>query len=717
MIPPRPDGAHPLSTENPATATAPTALWVVPAAIDARVTRHVLDVAQVGLPGWNLAITAPKGPLLERLRELRTPVIPLPVEFGSATAVRSLRITVQRLRPQIVHSHLAKADFLAAIATAGLPVKLISTEHLIAPDRYLFHPNHAEARLVEAAHRLRLTRFSRVIAVSASTKRDMTDRWKTRTPITVVLNGVDRPDPVPEREPGLRFLSLTRLVPEENVDMTLRAFALIAAQHPDARLTVGGQGPESTRLRILAGRLGVFGSIDFLESIEADEAMASHDVILQPSRSDNCSYTLLDAAAHGMGVAASPTGGNAEILPLRSIAALDDDAGFARVAVEQALNPSARPVLGPQVPTVAGMTERIVGEYETALGTHPHDEVAPAAPESARAKAPLPANAGDNDRPLASGPVPEVSVVIAYYKEPDLLARQLNALSLQESAPQFEVVIADNEGSSLLSDVVRPFHNALDVHTIDASDRSGQDHARNQGVAAARGTLIALCDQDDIVSPGWLAALAAPLRESDVLVTGPLRLDRINSRVSWLTGQGLDANADHPSPVLSVPVTYLDYLPVAIGCNIGMRRSTFLALGGFDETLPGDEDSDLTWRSIESGIPLQVEPAALVDYRLRSTARRVFHQRRTYMIYQAAFWVRSKRLGRPIRGMSFRWTATETLRLAPAGLYSLVSGPDERYAFAAHAGNILGNLQGQLQYRIIPRLPRIISSTRRRKTK
>jgi GT2 family glycosyltransferase len=302
----------------------------------------------------------------------------------------------------------------------------------------------------------------------------------------------------------------------------------------------------------------------------------------------------------------------------------------------------------------------------------------------------------------ASSPTPEASVIIAYYKEPDLLARQLRALSLQENAPRFEVIIADNEGSSILPDVVRPFHNELDVHTIDASDRSGQDHARNQGVAAARGTLIALCDQDDIVSPSWLAALVAPLRESDVLATGPLRLDRINSRISWLTGQGLDASADPPSPVLSVPVIYLDYLPAAVGCNIGMRRSTFLALGGFDETLPGDEDSDLTWRCIENGIPLQVEPAAIVDYRLRSTAREVFHQRRTYMIYQTAFWVRSKSLGRPIRGMSFRWTITETLRLAPASLQSLLKGPDEQYAFAAHAGNILGNLEGQLKYRVIP---------------
>ncbi|AOZ47570.1 glycosyltransferase [Acidipropionibacterium acidipropionici] len=347
---------------------APTALWVVPVSDLAGVARHVLDVARVGLPGWRLVVTAPEGPLLQKLRELGIDVVPIGTGFGTLAGLQAMRATVRRIRPRIVHSHLAKADLFAAAATVGQPVRLVSTEHHISPDRYMFHPNHAEARLMEAAHHVRLTRFSRVIAVSASTRRDMLARWRTRTPITVILNGVDRPDPDPVREPGLRFLSLTRLSAEKNVETTLRVFALILAEHPDAILTVAGQGPELQRLQEMAADLGLGEAVAFPGFVDASEAMAGHDVILQPSRSDNCSYTLLDAAAQGMGVAASPIGGNPEILPMRCIAALDDDAGFARVAVEQALDLSARPVLGPQVPTVAQMAARIVAEYRIATG-------------------------------------------------------------------------------------------------------------------------------------------------------------------------------------------------------------------------------------------------------------------------------------------------------------------------------------------------------------
>ncbi|MDK7740920.1 glycosyltransferase, partial [Veillonella nakazawae] len=76
--------------------------------------------------------------------------------------------------------------------------------------------------------------------------------------------------------------------------------------HPEATLTVAGTGEEDTSLKTLAHRLGLDDKVSFPGFADPDEAMASHDVIVQPSKSDNCSYTLLDALAFGMGVAASP---------------------------------------------------------------------------------------------------------------------------------------------------------------------------------------------------------------------------------------------------------------------------------------------------------------------------------------------------------------------------------------------------------------------------
>ncbi|WP_130866405.1 glycosyltransferase [Acidipropionibacterium timonense] len=345
----------------------PIALWVCPVSNLAGVARHILDVASVGVPGWRLVVTAPEGPLLDRLRELGTPVVVLPVEEGTRAAVASLRHTIRALRPRIVHSHLARADFLATMASVGTGVTLVSTEHHIPPDRFMFHATLPSAMVMETAHHVRLRRFSRVIAVSASTKRDMLKWWHTATPITVILNGVDRPPVPPTREPGLRLLSLTRLSPEKSVRTTVRAFAHIAHDHPDATLTIAGTGPEDAHLRHLVTSLGLDDRVAFPGFVDPVEAMANHDVILQPSKSDNCSYTLLDAVAAGMGVAASPVGGNVEILPSQCIADFDGAEALARVAVSQGLDTSVRPHLASAVPTVPQMAHAIANEYRKVL--------------------------------------------------------------------------------------------------------------------------------------------------------------------------------------------------------------------------------------------------------------------------------------------------------------------------------------------------------------
>lgn len=345
-----------------------TALIVVPVSNLAGVARHVLDLTEAGVRGWRLVVTAPEGPLTEALRHQGVPVVPIALDtLPVPRAITALRVLVARLGPAIVHSHLARADILAALATVGQRTALVTTEHHIPPDRFMFHSTLPAAMAMETVHRLRLERFAQAIAVSGSTARDMRRWWKARLPIEVILNGVDRPDRPIERPAGLRFLSLTRLSPEKNVDQAIRAFGIVAAAHPDASMTIGGTGPELERLQRLATDLGLADMVSFPGFLASEEAMAAHDVIVQPSRSDNASYTLLDAVAYGMGVAASPIGGNPEILPAQCIAPYVDEA-IAAVMVDQALNPQRRPELPPAVPTVAGMAQQVGGVYDRAMG-------------------------------------------------------------------------------------------------------------------------------------------------------------------------------------------------------------------------------------------------------------------------------------------------------------------------------------------------------------
>lgn len=346
----------------------PLVLWVSPVSNLAGVARHILDVARVGLPGYRLVVTAPEGPLLDRLRELDCPVVPLAVDDQSvARTVRTLRATIQRLRPVIVHSHLAKADFLVTMATVGLPVALVSTEHHIQHDPLIFHGTRAKAWSRQFAHHIRIRRFRALIAVSESTKRDMLRFWRPTAPITVIPNGIDRDTPTP-RAPGLRLLSLARLAPEKNVGATLRAFQRVVRDHPEARLTVAGEGDREAELRSLATDLGIDHAVDFAGFLDSAQAMADHDVLVQPSLADNFSYSLLEAINAGMGVVASPVGGNPEILPPQCIVSADDPMAIARAIVGQGRCLDLRPTLPKSVPTVAGMTECIAAVYLKVVG-------------------------------------------------------------------------------------------------------------------------------------------------------------------------------------------------------------------------------------------------------------------------------------------------------------------------------------------------------------
>ena len=345
----------------------PIALWVAPVSNLAGVARHLIDVAEHGLPGYRLVVTTPDGPLLRRLRSLDIPVVPWAIEGRPVHDVlRDLRTTIRRSTPAVVHSHLAKADFLAAMASVGLPTTLISTEHHIQADQSVFHGSAFKARSRQLAHHARIRRFDALLAVSASTERDMKRHWRPTVPITVVRNGVDRL-PTRERPAGLRLLSLTRLSSEKNLDTSLRVFAKVHQQHPEARLTIAGEGPDGDRLRRLATDLHLNDTVTFPGFVDASSAIERHDVLLQPSLADNLSYTLLDAVNAGMGVVASDLGGNPEILPKRCLAGADDVDALASKAIEQGLRPDVRPELPATIPTVAQMVDQIVGVYEATL--------------------------------------------------------------------------------------------------------------------------------------------------------------------------------------------------------------------------------------------------------------------------------------------------------------------------------------------------------------
>ena len=355
--------------------SAPVALWYAPVADVGGVARHLCDAARAGIPGFRMVFAVPAGPLADELRTIGAAVVtgPFSPQDGPRRSVPALRRLLRALRPSVLHSHLAYADLVAAAAVTGRKaadsarIRLITTEHGIAADAQLYQSNALTAKLKQQLHALRLRRTDRLIAVSDSTREQVLAQWGSGAPVTVIRNGIDRPaDPAPARS-GLRVLSLARLAPEKRISALLDAFALVAAEHPGAQLTLAGEGPLREDLDAQVKHLNLAERVTLPGVMDGPAAIAEHDVVVQLSAWENLSYTLLDAAAAGLGVVATDVGGNREITQGVGLVNAADPAAVAAMIVRQGLEPDQRPLLPDSVPSVSGMTEQIAEVYWEAM--------------------------------------------------------------------------------------------------------------------------------------------------------------------------------------------------------------------------------------------------------------------------------------------------------------------------------------------------------------
>jgi glycosyltransferase involved in cell wall biosynthesis len=216
----------------------------------------------------------------------------------------------------------------------------------------------------------------------------------------------------------------------------------------------------------------------------------------------------------------------------------------------------------------------------------------------------MPLEGDRRERPRPS----TVSVIIPAYNAAATLADQLEALAAQLYDGDWELVIVDNGSTDGTADLARSFRQRFQAFTlVDGSSRRGHSAARNAGAMAARGELLAYCDADDVVAPGWLKAMAEAARYYD-LIGGWLDVGPLNDEAtrSW--------HQPWPRDRLR---SWL--LPYAVSANIAIWADVLRGLGGWSsEYEAGAEDTEISWRAQLAGFRLGFAPDAVVYYRYRS---------------------------------------------------------------------------------------------------
>jgi glycogen synthase len=349
------------------------ALWVLGAAGVSGVGHHALDVADAGIPGWEIEFMLPDGVLATELRAAGavTHTTAFGRRAGTARSVRALARVGQGRRFAVVHSHLAWADVVAALAPIPGAIR-ITTEHGIADIPLLYQRTKFEASVMRQVHSFRLRRTAATIAVSHATARAIERLWGYPAAHCVVVpNGMDhvtRPRP-PD---GAGFAFVGRLAPEKDLPTLLDAFGYAAEALPGATLDVAGEGPLKDDLRKEIRRRGWEHRVRLRGWVPVRELLDNAAVLVQLSRWENCSYSLLEALARGRGVVATAVGGNPELLPGDSLVPPGDARAAGERMVAQAKRPWPQSALPAKWPTVKDMCERIADTYvQQARGGEP----------------------------------------------------------------------------------------------------------------------------------------------------------------------------------------------------------------------------------------------------------------------------------------------------------------------------------------------------------
>ncbi len=234
---------------------------------------------------------------------------------------------------------------------------------------------------------------------------------------------------------------------------------------------------------------------------------------------------------------------------------------------------------------------------------------------------------------LGRGRPPPVSVVVITWNREREIGRCLRSLLAQTHRPLEIIVVDDGSTDGTRAAVERAGAEApadLTWRLVGDGVNRGIGGARNAGIEAARGEIIAFTDDDCVADPDWVAALVRAFdEEEDVAVVGGAIREPPDRTWAQRAAEGINFLGTRLRPVTGVN-----------GCNMAFRAD-FLRAHPFDPAVRyGADEIDLCYTAAEEGRKILFTPDARVTHHHRRSVRAFFRQQ--FLRGRGSVWVRRK---------------------------------------------------------------------------
>ncbi|PPK67346.1 glycosyltransferase [Actinokineospora auranticolor] len=241
---------------------------------------------------------------------------------------------------------------------------------------------------------------------------------------------------------------------------------------------------------------------------------------------------------------------------------------------------------------------------------------------------------------------PDISVVLCSLNGAEGVDRCLTALAAQTARPA-QITVVDDGSTDSTGDVARAHGVGLVRHPVNR----GVAAARNSGIAASTGSIIAFVDDDCEPHPTWLAGIAQVWSEVDDDVVGVGGRVRPTGEPGYLLGFHRRHNPLEPlDEALALGDGFAHRLRLyaqrqwrraeptelrrvfsLVGANMSFRADAVAAVHGFDEAFRfGGEEVDLCMRLRAAGGRIAVSEHPVVDHRFVTELHDVLRRSRAY---------------------------------------------------------------------------------------